>query len=287
VTGPPSKRSAWGEGEVRRTLESGEFLGRRRDTRRQFDITCAVTEYPPDHRLPRHAHEQPFFSLLLRGSFRERLDRGRARDCPPNSVVFYPEHEAHSEAFGELGGRAFNVELGPRWLSEMRERGLTYRSGSTAFQGARLNLLVTRLYGATRQRGSGLDAEEIVLEMITEVSDDAGPRADGRRPDWLDRVCALLHERHDEVLRSRELADEAGVHPVYAARVFRRHMGCTFAEYQRRVRVHRACGQLARTSRPLCDIALEAGFSDQAHFTRRFKELTGLTPGRYRACVSG
>ena len=272
---------------MRRTLETGEFLGRRCDTRREADLTCALTEYPPSHRLPRHAHEQPFFSLLLCGSFRERLDGGRMRDCLPTSVVFYAEHEAHSEAFGAHGGRAFNVELGPRWLSEMRQRGVTYRSGSTAANGARLNLLATRLYAATRAQAHGLLAEEIVLEMVTEVSDQREPRPEVRRPAWLDRVCDLLRERHDEVVRSSELADEAGVHPVYAARTFRRHIGCTFAQYQRQVRVQRACVQLACTTRSLSDIALETGFSDQAHFTRHFKELTGLTPGRYRADVSG
>jgi len=272
---------------MERTLDTGEFYGHRHDTRRASDLTCAVTEYAPGHRLPRHAHAQPFFSLLLRGAFRERVERGRVRDCLPTCVVFYPEHEPHSEWFGEAGGRAFNVELGPRWLIEMRARGLTYRSGSTDFRRARLNLLTTRLYGATRDGGCSLDTEEIVLEMIGEVSDDAHTPPESRQPAWLGRVCELLHERHDQVVRTVELADEAGVHPVHAARVFRRHMGCTFAEYQRRVRVQRACGQLARTSRSLSDIALEAGFSDQSHFTRRFKELTGLTPGRYRSCVSG
>jgi len=32
----------------------------------------------------------------------------------------------------------------------------------------------------------------------------------------------------------------------------------------------------------LADIALEAGFSDQPHFCRAFKEVTGMTPARYR-----
>jgi AraC-like DNA-binding protein len=45
-----------------------------------------------------------------------------------------------------------------------------------------------------------------------------------------------------------------------------------------RQRIHREC--------PLADVACEAGFADQAHFTRVFKSAFGLTPARYRALRS-
>jgi AraC-like DNA-binding protein len=48
----------------------------------------------------------------------------------------------------------------------------------------------------------------------------------------------------------------------------------------RRLDVARA--QIAR-HRPLVDVALEAGFADQAHFTRMFKAAFGITPARYGA----
>ena len=35
--------------------------------------------------------------------------------------------------------------------------------------------------------------------------------------------------------------------------------------------------------RPLADVAVEAGFADQAHLTRMFRDAFGLTPARYRA----
>ena len=48
---------------------------------------------------------------------------------------------------------------------------------------------------------------------------------------------------------------------------------------------------LARTwihqERPLVEIAYDAGFADQAHFTRTFKSAFGLTPARYRALRAG
>ena len=43
---------------------------------------------------------------------------------------------------------------------------------------------------------------------------------------------------------------------------------------------------LAQTGDSLAAIAYDTGFSDQAHFTRRFKEATGTSPGAYRRLLT-
>lgn len=79
-----------------------------------------------------------------------------------------------------------------------------------------------------------------------------------------------------------EIAETVGVHPVHLSRTFRQHYGMTMGEYLRRVRVEEAAKALVSTTRPLSDIAYTAGFADQAHFTRVFKNVMGLSPGAYR-----
>ena len=44
--------------------------------------------------------------------------------------------------------------------------------------------------------------------------------------------------------------------------------------------------QIAGGDRPLAEIAAEAGFADQSHFTRLFRRYLGTTPGRFRAFQS-
>jgi len=41
----------------------------------------------------------------------------------------------------------------------------------------------------------------------------------------------------------------------------------------------------AGSDAPLVEIALSAGFSEQSHFSRTFKRLTGLTPSEYRSSL--
>jgi AraC family transcriptional regulator len=52
--------------------------------------------------------------------------------------------------------------------------------------------------------------------------------------------------------------------------------------YVRQLRVEFACRLLAETNDAVADIALKAGFADQAHFSTAFKRLTGKTPGEVR-----
>ena len=60
----------------------------------------------------------------------------------------------------------------------------------------------------------------------------------------------------------------------------------TAGVYLREIRVQRAADALVRSSAPLAQIALDAGFADQSHFTRVFRTAYGVTPHRWRALRS-
>ena len=47
-------------------------------------------------------------------------------------------------------------------------------------------------------------------------------------------------------------------------------------------RVERAQSLLAQSDRTLSEIALTAGFADQSHLTRRFRQVVGITPSEFR-----
>jgi AraC family transcriptional regulator len=72
------------------------------------------------------------------------------------------------------------------------------------------------------------------------------------------------------------------VHPVYLTRCFRRHFGTTPGEYLRARRLREAAALLTQTDMCLAEIALEVGFADQPHFTHRFSDAYGISPGVYR-----
>jgi AraC family transcriptional regulator len=108
------------------------------------------------------------------------------------------------------------------------------------------------------------------------------------RPGWLDRIDEMLRADFRSRLSLEDFANAVGQSPERVSSVFRRFYHHSIAEEQRRLRIEFACERLRDPDISLADIALDAGFSDQPHFSRAFKEITGITPARYRLanCVS-
>ena len=77
-----------------------------------------------------------------------------------------------------------------------------------------------------------------------------------------------------------DLARCAGLSAFHLCRVFGATVGMPPHAYQTQVRVRRA-KSLLRAGVPIAAAATAAGFYDQAHLTRHFKRIVGLTPGRY------
>jgi AraC-like DNA-binding protein len=66
-------------------------------------------------------------------------------------------------------------------------------------------------------------------------------------------------------------------------RLFYEMEGCSMKSYILRRRAFRAFAELLNTNHSLADIAQRCGFYDQAHFTKVFATLFGITPGRLRS----
>ena len=70
-------------------------------------------------------------------------------------------------------------------------------------------------------------------------------------------------------------------------RMFKQWVGISPKHYSRLLRVNHARATLRNGSGTvrLSDAALNAGYFDQAHFNREFKQVVGLTPGQYLKCL--
>jgi AraC-like DNA-binding protein len=88
------------------------------------------------------------------------------------------------------------------------------------------------------------------------------------------------HERSKGAASITGLAQEIGVSRRHLAKLFRAEIGTTPKTMARILRFEHAC-HLAETvpRQGWADIAYASGYADQAHLTREFRELSGLSPG--------
>lgn len=98
----------------------------------------------------------------------------------------------------------------------------------------------------------------------------------------IDRAVEFFHAHLDREIRLPELAETLGCTQFHLIRLFRTHKGMTPHAFLLQLRLERARRLLSR-GMAAAEAAFAAGFSDQSHLTRRFKQRYGLTPSAYRA----
>ncbi len=130
----------------------------------------------------------------------------------------------------------------------------------------------------SRVRGAGLPPESGVRDARGSIRSRslARPSAAGDPPAGR-RLAPRSVGPFGRVAARRNGGDTAALHPVYAARAFRRFYGCSPGQLVRRERLARAARSIRSTDEALADIADRCGFSDQSHLTRELKRALGQT----------
>ena len=104
----------------------------------------------------------------------------------------------------------------------------------------------------------------------------------GRRlPMMLRLALAYVQENYQAGVRLGDLASRLGVRSDYLGALFREHTHGTLNDHLARVRISHACRLLGTGRYSAGEVALQVGFTDQAHFSKVFKREMGLTPGGY------
>lgn len=125
-----------------------------------------------------------------------------------------------------------------------------------------------------------LDARgsEQQLDMLESVLASRLPKVKGIHP-----AVAQALEQFTTTDSVRDVVSQSGYSHRRFIALFGREVGLTPKLYCRVRRFRRALERAAADpSVSLVDLALEAGYADQSHLSREFKEFSGVTPGEYR-----
>lgn len=231
----------------------------------------------------RHRHDTYAVGVTDHGvqSFRYR---GSVHSSTPGKVVVLYPDEPHDGYAGTDAGFAYRILYAdPAALLEAL-RAATGRYCVLPFVRAPVATsasLAAVVRYAFALEPDGLAAEAIVLRLAACLLEEAGAEVRQPRLDTaaVERARQLLDGSIGRVVRSAELEAASGLARFELARQFRARLGTSPYRYSLMRRLAFVRDRLG--TRPLVDLALEAGFADQAHFTRQFKRAFGVTPARY------
>jgi len=105
---------------------------------------------------------------------------------------------------------------------------------------------------------------------------------DVKHADVIMKALKYINARYTEPLTLEEVAIAVSLSPTYLSRIFNDEMKCRFTTYLNRLRIQRGKVLLRTTDTSLVDIAGLLGYDDQSYFTKVFKMIVGVSPGRYR-----
>jgi AraC family transcriptional regulator len=96
------------------------------------------------------------------------------------------------------------------------------------------------------------------------------------------RTLAYIEANIASKMDIDDLANLVALSRSHFSRAFKRSLGFSPMEYVVVRRVERAKTMISGTRESLAEVALACGFADQAHLNRRFRDIVGISPGRWR-----
>ena len=255
-------------------------LGRRLEEIRVGGTTVNRAVYAAGLETPSHVHPRGNLCVTLAGQFEEEWGR-RREHIRSGWALFKPPGIEHLDRFGPSDVVCINLDFTTQaWEELVGEPSSTPR---VLFE-PRLQHFAQELELelAESDRASSLAAEGLVMALLACAMRASDRNVGAGRAPWIDEVRDRLHAQYSLHLRLDDLASEVGVHPAQLSRQFRTHLGCSVGEYVKRLRVAAALRGLSDPERPLPEVAIDAGFSDQSHMGRVLRRATGRTPGDWR-----
>ena len=237
--------------------------------------------FPAGLVLPPHTHERAVFAVTIAGEW-DSVMLNRPQDCRPGMILTEPAGELHANHFGARGARVVLIQADPKREELLRPCRQLLNEINLIPQ-PEVTALARRIAAelAAPDELTPLAVEAATLEMFLVAARAAAPKRPSI-PTWLRRAREMAHDNFRSEWSLGSFAAALGVHPAHLSRAFGREYGAPVGAYIRRLRMQWAAGQLASTNAPISAIALEAGFTDQSHFTRAFVKFSRLTPAAYR-----
>ena len=105
---------------------------------------------------------------------------------------------------------------------------------------------------------------------------------DVQHQDSLHKIIRYIKENYMKKLTLDDISDHVFISKYHISRLFNEKMGMSVSAFINKVRVDHSKRLLAETALPISVIASRTGFEDQSYFSKQFRAVTGMAPGKFR-----
>lgn len=260
---------------------------------RQLNLSM-LQAYYARHAYPRHSHDYYVISVVDRG-LQSFLCGGDNYVTPPDGLILLNPADAHTgEPMGDAGFAYRAIYPTAEHMAAAsyeltgRDDVIPYFRSPRADDPALaqdLRRLHNTLWRDADDDTESLEGESRLLWFLVHLLERYGNQPGstpqpGREDRAIQRACDYLQSHYRTGVSLSELAAVTNLSRYHLLRTFRDTVGMPPHAYQESLRIRDAQKLLAQAT-PLVEVAYMVGYSSQAHFTQRFKQIIGVTPGQY------
>jgi two-component system response regulator YesN len=95
-------------------------------------------------------------------------------------------------------------------------------------------------------------------------------------------VITYVRANYMNKLYLNDISEHIKYSVSYLSRIFRDEIGESLSAFINRTRIENSKMVLLTSDLPIIEVAYLCGFDDQSYYTKVFKKITGVSPGKYR-----
>jgi AraC family transcriptional regulator, arabinose operon regulatory protein len=211
-------------------------------------------------------------------------------DVGPNEFFILPQHQEHAYASSdENPWSIYWIHFGGDALPELNKTHAVQKNFKPTHikTGGEIISIFTKIY-KTLQLGYSIDnllfANMCLTHFLTlfVYNDRHFETTDLSKLDCVDSAILFMQEHINENISLSDLSKHYNYSVSRFSNLFKQKTGYAPIDYFLQMKMQKACQQLDFTHQSVKEISFNMGFDDPYYFSKRFKNIIGVSPKQYR-----
>ena len=140
-------------------------------------------------------------------------------------------------------------------------------------------------YSYLTELNKATDLDELLFKLndiLTNFINRVSVIKEKRKKIKIRKMIDYINQNFTQKLKSEEVAKVGGLSTSRCLHLFKEETGLSLSEYIKKLRIDYGKYLILNKDVNLADCAIDAGFFDQSHFTKTFKQVERMTPSQFR-----